>query len=508
MIKPLLLVGSLSLALLGSARADTFTVTSSASVGAGTLYQAISDASASPGAHSIVFDLPANSHITMLHTLPPIVSNSLTIDGANVPGLVVDGGGLVRLLHVAAPNVEFRLANIELRGGRGGRVGGCLLAQNPSDQDQASVTLDRVTLRGCQAYRVSSDETVSGGAVHVDRRHLTVLNSRFIDNHAYTDDPDLATLAIGGAIAVMPISVHLVRIEGSQFIGNQVTGSAENGVGCCRASGAAIDAWGSGVLTLRRNRFIDNRAQTLDQSTTWGSVVKSTMSSTLSGNLFFGNDNHGSMILVDMGFPSQSFARLENNTLVANSSHIGAAVELYGVADSVVRNNTFLGWYSRSLPLAHLRVLPSASESSSLVLSHNLFGPPDSHLPGPTRDICFVHADVAVDTHHNQVYGNALHCGPTLAPDAADLRIDALRDHGGTVETVSFLAGSPVLDAGNPLPPQSGDLTRCQIVDGRDFLRPRDGIGNGEAICDIGAWESQGEAALFRHDFEQALWRP
>lgn len=508
MFKPTILAASFVVAVLGDARADTFTVTSTASVGAGTLYQAVTDAAGSPGPHTIDFDLPAGSHIAMSHILPPIVSNALTIDGANVPGLVIDGGGVVRLLHIAAPNVTFRLANIELRRGRGGRVGGCLLAQNPSDPAAASVTLDRVVMRECEARRTSSGEMVAGGAVHVDRRSVTVVNSRFIGNRAYTDDPALATNAVGGAISVMPISMHLVHIEDSHFIGNQVTGSAENGVGCCRASGAAVDALGTGVLALRRNRFIDNHADTLDQSTTWGSVVKSTMSTTLSGNLLFGNESLGSMILLHMSHPTSTFARVENNTLVANSSRNGAALDLTGVADSTVRNNTFLAWFGQSFPLAHLRVLPFTGEPSSLVLSHNLFGPPDSRWPDPTRPICFVHADVAVDHHRNQVLGGADGCGPTVDPDATDLRIDALRLQGGAVETVSFFAGSPVLDAGNPLPPLSADPSRCQTVDGRDFSRPGDGSGNGAAVCDIGAWESQHEAALFRHDFEQALWRP
>lgn len=507
MLKPIFLTAFLCLAGLGHARADDFTVTSTSSVGAGTFYEALAEAANRPGPHTIGFDLPAGSHITMMHTLPPIGSSALTIDGVGVPGLVIDGGNVVRLLHVAAPNVEFRLANIELRRGRGSRVGGCLLAQSPSDL-AASVTLDRVVMRECQAFRAGSNEAVFGGAVHVDRRNLTVLGSQFIDNHAYTDDPALVTVAAGGAISAMPISTHFVRIEDSQFIGNQVTGSAQNGVGCCRASGAAVDALGAGTLVLRRNRFIDNQAGTLDQSTAWGSVVKSTMSSTVSGNLFFGNDNAGSMILLDMTSPPNTFARVENNTLVANSSDNGAALALTGVAESTVRNNTFLAWYGRSFPLEHLRVLPFASEPSSLVLSHNVFGPADSRWPDPDGTICFVHADVAVELHHNQVHGRAEGCGSTVDPDATDLRIEGLRDQGGAVETVSFFHGSPVLDAGNPLPPQSADPSRCQTVDGRDEPRPRDGTGDGMAVCDIGAWESQREAALFRHDFEQALWRP
>lgn len=508
MLRSLLLALPLSAALAGTAHADTFTVTSTASVGPGTLYQALTNAAASPGPHSVVFNLPADSRIEMAHALPPIVSNELSIDGSAVPGLVVDGGGVVRLLVVGSPNSVFRLTNIELRGGRGERVGGCLLVQSPSNFTGASVTLDRVVMRDCQVRRSASNERVAGGAVYVDRRDVTVLDSRFIGNHAFTDDASLATIANGGAIAVDLLQDQLARIEGSLFVDNRVTGASDNGVGCCRASGAAVDALGTGVLLVSQSRFINNHADTLDLSTGWGDVLKSTMSTNLSRNLFFGNDNKSSMILVTITQPSGSFARVENNTLAANSGHVGAAVALTGVRESIVRNNTFLAWYGADFPQPHLRVLPYTGEPSSLVLSHNLFGPADSRWPDPNRPICQINDEVVVSNHHNQVYGTATNCGATLDPDMVDLRIEALRDHGGSVETVSFFQGSPVLDAGNPLAPQSADASRCQTIDARSFARPRDGDGNGVATCDIGAWESQQEAALFRHDFEQVLWRP
>lgn len=497
-----------SLILAQAASADTFIVTSTASVGAGTLYQALQNAADSPGPHAISFNLPANSRIDMLHPLPPIVSNELTIDGSGAPGLVVDGGGVVRLFVVGSPNSVFRLANIDVRRGRGTRVGGCLLVQNPSSPSGASVTLDRVTMRECEVRRATTDEWVAGGAVHVDRRDLTVVNSRFLGNYAYTDEPSAPTIAAGGAIAVELGYQHLARIEDSWFIDNRVTGAAASGAGCCRARGGAVDAIGAGVLAVSRSRFISNYADTLDYSTAWGDVIKSTMSTTLSSNLFFGNDNKSSMIHIMMDVAGKSFVRFENNTLAANRSRIGAAVELVGASDNIVRNNTFLAWYGTDFPVSHLRVLPFVGEPSALVLSHNVFGPADSRWPDPSAPICDVRANVTVSHDHNQVYGTATNCGPTLDPDAVDLRIEALRDNGGGIETVSFFQDSPVLDAGNPLPPQSADPTRCQTVDARSRPRPQDGNSDGVAVCDIGAWESQGEAALFRHDFEHVLWRP
>jgi hypothetical protein len=70
-----------------AATAATYTVTTTADSGAGSLRQAILDANANAGADTIAFDIPGSgSHtITPLTTLP-IVTQSLTIDGYTQPG--------------------------------------------------------------------------------------------------------------------------------------------------------------------------------------------------------------------------------------------------------------------------------------------------------------------------------------------------------------------------------------------------------------------------------------
>lgn len=508
MSRPTLFAAVLIAVASGQARADTFTVTSTASVGPGTLYQAIDDSNQIPGPHSIAFDLPVDSVIAMQHQPVPVISSVLSIDGANVPGLVLDGADVVRLFHVAGPNSEFTLANIEVRRGRGSRRGGCLFVQAPTKTTAGKVTLDRVVMRGCQAVRNASNETVSGGAIYLEGRDMSVINSQFLDNETYSVDPGLATVATGGAIAVVIESQHTVLIQDSQFIANRVTGSSASGSGCCRAKGAVIDASGSGLIVVEGSRIIANQGRTLDFSTDMGGIIKSTMSTSLKNNLFFDNDSIGTMINLEMGWSPGSFVRIHNNTLVANRTEFGTSIFLYAVADASLINNTFLSWISPGHPLPHLRVAGHGTTPNALILGHNLFGPADSRWPDPARPLCQIHEGVDVEHHHNQIYGAANDCGPTLDPDAADLRIEALRDNGGLVETVSVLQGSPILDAGNPLPPLANDPTRCQTNDARYFPRPRDGDGDGEAICDVGAWESQREAPLFRDDFQPVLWRP
>ena len=498
---------SLALAMVPSARADIFVVNSTASVGPGTLYQAMANAADSVGPHAIHFNLPPDSRITMTHPLPPIVSDELDIDGIGSPGLVVDGGGVVRLFLVGAPNRIFRLANMEVQRGLNTRAGGCLLAQSPSNPAGASITLNRVIMRDCEVRRAASIERVEGGAVSVAFRDLLVVDSQFLGNRAHSIDAAAPTIAAGGAIAAELGPDHLARIEYNHFSGNQVTGASDTGQGCCRAQGAAVDIVGSGVLSLTQNRFTSNKADTHDNSTPWGAVVKAAVSTTMSGNLFFDNHNLGTMIQID-DYSANSFANVSNNTLVANSTEFSAALWIGGAATTRVRNNTFLSWRSGDFPAPHLMIVPPFDVVGTVALSHNIFSPAESRWPHPEKPICYIHDTLTTSHHHNLVLGLGQGCGPTQDPELVSLHVEALRDNGGEVETVSFLQGSPIIDGGNPLPPDHADPSRCLTHDARVQPRPRDGDGDGTAICDLGAWESSGEAPLFRHDFEHVVWRP
>lgn len=72
----------------GALQATDFTVTNTNSSGAGSLYQAISDANNAPGADRIVFNIPgAGVHKINVSQNPlPTISDSLTIDGYTQPG--------------------------------------------------------------------------------------------------------------------------------------------------------------------------------------------------------------------------------------------------------------------------------------------------------------------------------------------------------------------------------------------------------------------------------------
>lgn len=54
--------------------------------------------------------------------------------------------------------------------------------------------------------------------------------------------------------------------------------------------------------------------------------------------------------------------------------------------------------------------------------------------------------------------------------------------------THALLPGSPAIDAANPATPGTGNGA-CETTDQRSAMRPVDGDGDGDAVCDIGAFE-------------------
>ncbi len=118
------LATSLLLGLSGTAQAGTFNVLNVNDSGPASLRQALLNAAATPGPHTIVFNIPtAGPHVFQPASELPTITQSVTIDGTTQPGtacgprgtghtleLFIDGGGVVTngLRIVNAADVTIR----------------------------------------------------------------------------------------------------------------------------------------------------------------------------------------------------------------------------------------------------------------------------------------------------------------------------------------------------------------------------------------------------------------
>lgn len=64
-----------------------------------------------------------------------------------------------------------------------------------------------------------------------------------------------------------------------------------------------------------------------------------------------------------------------------------------------------------------------------------------------------------------------------------------LANNGGYTKTHALYSGSPAIDAGDP--------ENCPETDQREYTRPLDGDDDGDAICDMGAYEFDSEIPIF-----------
>lgn len=488
------------------ARSATFWVTNSDDSGPGSLRQALTDMNAAAGDdHEIRFDLPLPAAPIVLESLlPPPNKPNVLIAGPSFDGdeplVIIDGADSFRIFqtHTGVSNRHLNLQRLQLRNGRSlpGAHGGCIsISHSGGPGEIGTLTLGQVVLRDCVAPE--SPTQVSGGAVFVFDRTVVIDRSRFEGNEAAGNGGALFLQAsqLSGTSTFINGSSFLDNRAGSPFIGN---------------NGGAIRAFNVD-LYVEDSRFIGN--ETYYSGGQPGNNHHSSAIGQQNGqirlerSMFF--HNRARFTTVSTDFPNESgWAVARNNVFVANDVGAGSAFSA-GHYRVEFRNNTVLDSRTDTYfrPTAIFQFYSGGHPDARLVLANNLFGP--SQQAG--HMLCGTSSNLTtIEAHYNIAAGAGLGCG--LSADAstlAELAIEALRDNGGSVETVSLFADSPALMAGNPDAPQNeGDLSRCPTLDARRLTRPTDSLALGYTRCDAGAWESNDEAPLFRHDFESVLWRP
>ncbi len=235
------------LALAVPATAADFVVTTDSNSAPGSLRDALLVANHTAGPHTITFNLPEHSTITLSSEL--VISNpqGTTIEGPGADKLTISGDGVTRIFRVTAGSSAtirgLTLKNGWVLFGDGGAI------QNDGD----------LTLEDC---RITDSGAVRGGGIY-NAGTLGVDRSSFVGNWTYDGNPGGGAFpeSYGGALYNVGTGV----LRNSTFTGNEssaggalmnVVAGAITLVNCTlegnkAAVGSAIHSfWSSGTVTM------------------------------------------------------------------------------------------------------------------------------------------------------------------------------------------------------------------------------------------------------------------
>jgi len=179
-----------ALAAAQSADAATFTVTSNADTGPGSLRAAVASANTTPGADTITFDAAVTGTIG-LTTGEIAIEDALTITGPGAATLSVSGSNASRIFYVYEPDVTA-----------------------PVD-----VVITGLTLTNGSSIVPGDEVSSRGGAINVIGENLTLDGVALTNNVAGGDGGGLAVLGVAGFETSEDVDIALT-VRNSVISGN------------------------------------------------------------------------------------------------------------------------------------------------------------------------------------------------------------------------------------------------------------------------------------------------
>ncbi|UXI69032.1 choice-of-anchor Q domain-containing protein [Tahibacter amnicola] len=493
------------------AAAATYTVTTLADNGAGSLRDAVEQANRSPGADTITFQSALTGTLT-LTSGEIVIFDDLTVTGPGASRLTLSGNQASRVFAIDAPAMAATAITVSLSGlsfvdGKSLDEGGAILVADANLSLNASEFRNNNALRGGAVHAFPSDAATTiavsqcvftnnsaiedGGALGAqDVEGVTISNSRFSNNQAAHH---------GGAAYLRAVTME---IAGSRFDTNQGA-TSPSGVGGSAGGGAVrlIGAKLTAVTTITSSVFSNNTtangaggALSMNVGTAMLDKVQATgnsagltggaisayaialgvTNSTLAGNTATGSG--GGIDFVISGGLTLTNATISGNTSTSGNGggiQSGSGTTLALTAATVVGNTASTGGgVSRQGTAATVR--------NSIVANNNAPSGPD--LSGAfTPNASLI----------RNGSGATLSAGNGNLPAGTDPLLGPLAVNGGP--TLSMMPGtsSPVLNA--------GDTTTSGLpgTDQRGLAR----IAGGR--IDIGAVERQSpEDVIFRGVFQ------
>ena len=476
-----------------AAQAATFTVTSLADNGGGSLRAAIASANAAAGADTIAFQAGLTGTIN-LSSGELLISDSLTIAGPGASRITINANQTSRVFHIDDNGPDGRayaISGLTITGGMTALAGeddsGGGLYLEPSF-DQVPLMLSNIVFTGNQAARQGGAISVSGaaltlrnahlvgntveggfqpkgGGLYADRTTLVIERSRIVDNDAQL---------IGGGIAMSSPGIS-ASISDSVIQGNTAT-----------LSGGGMNVGTMGQLTIRRSAFVGNWLTSQSDGgaiyfagvTDAGSPENLIENTTFSGNISQHQSGRGSALAVasgNMTVRNSTFAFNKTSPDTAPTASSGGALWVAnGVSTKVTLQSTLFAGntHGNAQLLSDMTRTSGSGGDSTLSVDHSSF-----------------QAMPAIGVITNPGTGN-IEADPLLQPLSLT--------YGGLTPVHPIPLASPAVDAGsNP-----ANLTTDQR--GAGFARAVDADACHRPLvarADIGAFEYRADT-IFCYGFE------
>jgi hypothetical protein len=470
-----IVVGSLvllAIAVPGTVRAMTWTVTSTADDGSpGTLRQALV-----ASADGDTIDATGVSGTILLSGTPLVVSTNVTILGPGPANLAIDGNAASRVFEVHGSsfhNGDVVISGLAITNGVGNNV-------NSTDGGGGIYNDDMVGTLTVENCTVSNNVSgvgccFSGGGI-TNTQHLTISNSTITGNSSTTD---------GGAIkntgSVSTISGNTsARHGGGIYVGSStgnvgvsnsiLSGNSAGGGG----GGIFVDGFSGATATVSASTISGNSAAYGGGISNNYSGSLTVTNSTISGNSFTATDQIGGGIANaagGMGGTTVINSTISGNSGPANGGYGGGIGNYSG--NLTVKDCTFSGNSSFSSGGGIGNNGGGSIQIGDTVLDAGASGGTIGNFTGTITSLGY---NLASDNGGDflTATGDQINTDPLLDPAG-------LKYNGGPTPTIALKAGSPAIDA---IP-----IASCASSDQRGLPRP-DPDSPSETACDIGAFES------------------
>ena len=388
------------------------------------------------------------------------VTDDLTINGDPL-GSSIDGNFFDRVLDVPVDGVVLTLNRLVISSGEppistSATNGGCI--RMAAD---GHLVLNDTGVILCEIHTGNQAGAYGGGIYSLSD---VTLNRSNVINSIVTAESDRSVFGAG----IVVTGGAILELVEARISGNH--GESVDGL----AAGGGISAGNGASIVLVRSEVGEN-------------TVLSTSGDAFGGGIYLGG---GDLDMINTTISGNSATAGGFSLDQAQAGGVFASLGSNGVFtanNSTVFNNSAEVFMSGNASFGGINVFgsfPGAIQLANTVIAGNT-------SDGNPSD-CGNGVDYT-SLGHNLVQTN---CGITAATGdqfGVSSELDILANnsgpHGflGNPRSHAPLAGSPVLDAGNPGP--AGGFPDCDPVDQRGISRPRDGDGDNATRCDIGAVE-------------------